>query len=143
MAIVMSKDDEIVALRVRVRELEDEIAAWREFDRDDLSSAETWECIDALRRKLGVYPRHARLLMAMAASPGRILSKVALTRAQGSYEDANIQSANVSIVLCRKSLSAHGFTSAIETVWGCGYRLTPEGAAFINTIIAPYRRQVA
>jgi DNA-binding response OmpR family regulator len=138
-----SKDDEIEALRTRVADLEEEIAAWREYERSETGVSEDWAFIDAIRRRLGVQKRHARLLIGMARSPGRIISKYNLTRMQGSYEDASIQSANVSVVFCRRAFAQAGLPNAIETVWGHGYRLSQDGADLINAIIAPHRRKVA
>jgi DNA-binding response OmpR family regulator len=142
-ALTLSERQELEALRVEVRELREEVEAWRTYDPADLAGDIYWDQIDALRRRLRCPPRISRLLIGMAKTPDRVVGKAAVLKLMGAGEEVFENGARVAITTARNALGAIGYDGVLETVWGRGYRLTPNGAAYINGVIACARRDAA
>lgn len=140
-AAFRSDREEIQALRARVQELEDVVAAYQanehQDDRDDLYLLQ----LDRLKRRLGAEPRTARLLIAMAKAPGRAFAEHRILIEMGSSEDIAPNNVKVGIYHARQRLAGTPHADGIATIRGYGYRMDEDTAAFINAIIAPPRKE--
>ena len=77
-------------------------------------------------KSLGMTRAELKLLMVLASSTGRALSREALaTQAFGHEWDAHDRTVDAHIMKLRKKLDGTAFGAAIETVFGVGYRFNP------------------
>lgn len=128
--------DELTTLRRRVRELEDELAAYQANSIDDQVTEREMDELAAVRIALGVKRSTARILLAMAKRPGKYFTKEMILRAQGAYEDALPVGATVSICYARRGLAALGLDGELKNMRGSGYWLTKSAAAAVLAIIS-------
>ena len=105
--------------------LKDEVAYLRSETGEDMSAAR----VSAVRVALGVPVRVARLLLCLAGAPTHAAVRFCKLEESGPY---TLGSAKVQMHRLRVRLAALGAPDAIETIWGMGYRLTPEARAWLR-----------
>jgi len=122
---------ELERLRVRVRELEEELAEWEKFGEMDRN-----ERIHQWRRSLGVLPQVAHVAMILCESPGRFKNTDDLHDAiVASEESQSRHVVSVAISRLKKRLRARGITDAVHNEYGHGYMITPEGARQVRALV--------
>lgn len=114
----------------RIEELEAEVA----YMRDQLAEVMGDRRKIALVEEFGLTGQQARLLAALHRSPG-VLPVEALRLAMQTDSDTPAKLTQVIICRIRAKLAEHGVSPSIETVYGVGYRLTPEGRAAVTKAI--------
>lgn len=144
--------DLVLKLQARVAELEDEVAAWKAYDRDrgrvDIESARFAAVLAKLRpfsTRTGVQAP-ARLLMVLLDSAGRLVTlERCLEAARKPDGDEEPSSNLVGVVVCvlRAILSKAGHRGAITLVWGRGYMIEAEVAERINAWLGPAAAKAA
>ncbi|WDR03643.1 helix-turn-helix domain-containing protein [Devosia algicola] len=89
--------------------------------------------IEAARTTLGIPPACCRMLWALVS--GKSGKKEALLRAcvKNMYDEPDIQVVDVHMCRLRKVLRPHGVT--IDTIWGFGFRMTPESCAKVKALL--------
>lgn len=96
--------------------------------------------IEKVRKALGLRDGAARLLLCLYAARGRLVTNYHLADALPPIDHGRDRQEDVlvKVLICsiRKAIGA----ASIQTVWGSGYRLTPEGLATVGHILG---RQVA
>jgi DNA-binding response OmpR family regulator len=133
--VCLDEHPEMIALRRRVRELEEELAEWRRRgERDEEEDTDTLERLLAWRAKLGPTgrgnsPAALSVLAYVLDRPGRLHRKWALaeqTPRRNEGSDPRI----VDVYVCglRHVLLKHYGDDVIRTVWGQGYRVEPDDA---------------
>lgn len=105
--------------------LKDEVAYLRSETGEDTSAAR----VSAVRAALRVPARVARLLICLVSAPAHSAVRFARLEESGPY---TLGSAKVQMHRLRARLAALGVPDAIETIWGLGYRLTPEARAWLR-----------
>jgi len=75
---------------------------------------------------LPVSNREFELLRALAAEPGKVVTRGELLRGFGYAADASTRTLDTHVARLRRKLTAAGAGPVIANVWGVGYRLDPE-----------------
>jgi hypothetical protein len=125
----------------RVAELQDEVAAWRDYFKDDRATLRRDRLVDALRK---AYPKFSgrdsvSMLLHMAGRPGRVLSKNLLLDAicDDLNETPDIKIVDVYVCKLRPALNALlNQEPCIVTHWGHGYSVPEDVAAALLAIVA-------
>lgn len=120
------------ALARQLADVRDELEAYKAHARETPKGV-TDEYV-AYRRLLGVAGASVRLLEALLAKPGAVLSPDAALRITSGQREVTTNVAQVQMHRLRKALQAHGLT--VRTMWGAGWYLTPDDAARIRELIA-------
>jgi len=105
-------------MQERIAELEEENA----YLRGELGLTDT-SAQRAILRRAGLTGAMAALMTALHCANGRTLSVLQILDAMGTTAEPKIVAVQVS------KLRAKWGREVIETVWGCGYRITPAGVA--------------
>lgn len=121
----------------RCADLEERVA-WLE---SELGLRRDAERIERLKRaipayRLGGRGQAAHLLDALYAAKGRTLTKLQILEALPSpagNDERGLKLVDVVVCIARAGLGK----SAIETIWGVGYRLTDEGIQIVRAIVEP------
>jgi len=118
-------------LRRQLREARDEIEAWEAGARDDQSFAVEAERLAQWRRRMRATPAVCLTLMALAARPGRLVTKaqiIGATRAAPGLERDRELGDNLAVTyvcLARKALRRQSLSVHVGTVWGQGWMMHP------------------
>lgn len=107
-----------------IAELEEEVA----FLKQALGAVISEHRVATLKSAFGLTRKEAEILLLLYERP-RVLSKQAILSAIWGY-DTEIEIKIVDVLMC-KTRKKIGF-SAIETIWGMGYRLAPEGVQLVK-----------
>jgi DNA-binding response OmpR family regulator len=90
----------------------------------------------SLQRAFGLTPMQATLLFALYDTKARVSTKRDLLhRLHPGGSKPDIKIIDVFVCLIRGNLRDAGEPEFIDTIWGQGYRLTPEGIARISELI--------
>lgn len=127
---------------VRIAELEEELAAWKAYRADEANLAGDLERLDRWRRAFRVTASRALMLMLMVERAGSIVTRrqlvAAASLAPGSGssdpDDRNPKVADVYLCRIREALARHHL-GKVETVWGCGWRMSAETAAAVKAFV--------
>ena len=125
---MMTRED---ALLARIAELEAELAEWRAYDAQEWRERDDVDLLHRLKKRLGLRPTPARIALMLYEANGQPVhsEKLRINRLKPGKnmpddtrmsEDKNV---SVAIVHTRRVLGS----SAIETVWGYGYKMSPLG----------------
>ena len=123
-----------------IRELRDELAAWRSSSVNDREELVTAERFDRWRRRLRVPGGEALLLMALADHSPKPLSRLRLMEVRTMRpgvkfdEDADPKVIDVRLHKARRALAALGWTGQITNSWGVGWFLSEEDAASLRVL---------
>lgn len=117
----------------RCRELEDRIADLEV----ELGMRQDVREVDRLAKALRLKATAVHLLLCLRDAKGRVVPAWALEQAlpkKDRAKEREYDNAKVHVCHIRKALGA----DAIETSWGRGYRLTPQGEERVKQIVAAY-----
>lgn len=131
--MIVTREDELTALRRRVNELELEIAEWRRQAADRALTVAQADRVARLRQALVLSAAPARMLEALLARAPKMVSKAALFEAAGSDPDRTaLAVVDVQVCRIRAALERRGLPGAIETIWGAGYAIPADQALAIR-----------
>jgi two-component system cell cycle response regulator CtrA len=119
------------ALRERIDYLEAEVDRLNRL----LGATASDEQIELVRSNFGVTRGLARILLVLATSTAKVVTREALLNGYcgEKLDQPDIQTMDVMVCKLRPALKPHGIT--IETVWGTGYRLAPDMRAKIEALL--------
>lgn len=119
--------EENETLREEVRQLREQLEPPIQFPR-------TWRLTQS----------ETRILRALYAAKTRIVTRESAVIASTNREDdlPDLQILSVSVSRIRTKLRRVGLASVIETAWGIGYHLSPDGVIAINEALATEQRRL-
>lgn len=134
-----------VALQRQVRELQEELAEWRNRDLDAYSALDvrvatlarrTSQLLKVESKSCG--PADFRVLLAILERSPEICSRERLFAAAspGLESETSLEIVKVRIARLRRLLRLAGFVCVIETYWGQGYRIAPGAAESLTAWLA-------
>lgn len=142
----------VVKLQARVAELEDEVAAWKAYDRDkgraDLDSARYAVVLAKVRPFCGRHGSQSsvRLLLTLLDNAGRLVTLercLDAVRKPGRDEEPVSNLVSVGVCRLRSALSRAGYGGDVVTIWGRGYMIDVEAAERINAWLGPAAAKAA
>lgn len=145
MAAAAHQESELDVLRRRVRELEEELSEYARAEHPgvcpgaDAFDTADWQLRRRHRRPTGQHAPDVggvRLLLILMERPGHCFSYDFLLDHLARSEDVRSKIVQVYGVAARRILGLNGLDGALETVWGRGFRLTPDAAEKLAAIIA-------
>lgn len=126
----MTPSPELERLRVRVRELEEELEEWRRsgFILDVVTDIDKWAAV------LKARPQSVQAGMALCGAAGRFVSRDIL---HSIITENDTTDKHVSVAVCnlRKALREKGLPNVIFSSYGHGYMITPEGARQVRALV--------
>lgn len=140
------EEQELAALRRKVREMGEELAEYRAIDRHGASVAaevRARDIADALRTPVQGRLTAARLIAFLidhpktVHEPHQILPHVTATEMEDCSHHKTV---HVAVCRARQMLEPHGLARGIRTVRAIGYRMTPACAEAIKILIAAAAR---
>lgn len=112
-------------------ELEGEVLYWR----DEFGMIADEKALSRVQEAFDLAPTAARYLVVLRQANGRPLSRWWLDDEVPSKQGRDSNATSVYVCILRRAL---GY-GAIETHWGRGYALTPEGIAKVDAALNPTR----
>lgn len=129
MAVTCSRCDSMAR---QLAEARDELAAYKAYARE--IPKPLTDDYAAFRRVFGVAGAPTRLLEALMAKPGALVSVEAAGRIASGLRETTGNVARVQICRLRAALRPHGIS--VRTMWGAGYWIDPEDAAKVRELTA-------
>jgi hypothetical protein len=115
--------------QARIEDLEEQVA----YLRSELGLAEDLTKLEAIRTRLGLTPTVGKMLLALRASNGRVLSNGFLSDNFTTGKDEAGKLVHIHIHRLRSKIGP----DALKTSWGQGYYLTPEGIEIVDQATQP------
>jgi DNA-binding response OmpR family regulator len=116
-------------------EVKDELDAYRANERE--ATAPLSETYVAVKRRFGLVPAGARILVELLDNAGRVVRNARIDRLAAKGDDVTSNVGGVQLCRLRAALRPYGLT--IETIWGEGVLLDAQNAARIRDLTAPDR----
>jgi len=101
------------------------------------------EAMARLRSVWGVTPAEAQVLMHLHGAQGRLVNEKLIEDALPRNDHATDRSGYAIVKVYVSRLRTKLGRDVIETVWGRGYKITPEGMAKVEAILSPPEIAVA
>ena len=126
----MTPSSELERLRVRVRELEEELEEWRRSGviLDVVTDVDKWASV------LKVRPQSVQAAMALCGAAGRFVSRDIL-HSMITENETTDKLVSVAICSLRRCLRERGMNDVIFSSYGHGYMITPEGARRVRALV--------
>ena len=127
----MTPTQELNHLRVRVREMEEELREWeRTGIVDDMP-----DDLHVLSKALNLRPQAVELATILCSMPGRFRTTGYLHERIARSEDASGNLVSVAVSHLRTALKAKGIRDVLISAYGHGYMITPEGARQVRALV--------
>lgn len=125
----------------RIRELEEEVFAWRSAGQTSLREGKVVDRLARYARRLQLSPGNATVLLAFVDHPDKVRTREVLLDLTAAFEndggDRGDRAIDTRVKHVRKALAKArlGGNRPIETLYGLGYVMAPDVAAAIREAV--------